>query len=135
MNPRVFFLEEAEAMIPQLEKLVGGLKEKKKLMQKMHDELLVLDLIAGPKSHDYKSKEGREYIDKSSELESLIFSFEEEIMAVNKLGCFLKDMEKGIVDFFHVRGKELVYLCWNIGETRITHYRDLDGGDKKRKPI
>ena len=82
MNPRVFTLEEANALIPKLEKLTEELIQKRNRMQQKHDQLLVLDLIAGDKIHDYSSKDGKEYLEKSAELEALVLSFEEDIMKV-----------------------------------------------------
>lgn len=134
-NPRVFTLAEANSLIPTLEQLMEELLAKKKRMQKHHDQLLVLDLIAGERIHDYQSHDGREYLEKSAELESLILSFEEDILKINETGCFLRDLEKGIVDFFYVHNKQLVYLCWKKGEKKIHFYHDLDDGDRHRKPL
>lgn len=135
MNPRVFALPEANALIPSLEELLDKLLEKKKLMQKMHDQLLVLDLITGGTVQDYQSPDGKEYVEKSAELESLILSFEEDILKINQQGCFLRDLERGILDFFYVHNRELVYLCWKRGEKKIRYYHDLDDSDSNRKPL
>lgn len=135
MNPRVFTLQEAHSVIPKLELLLDELVNKKKRMQKKHDQLLVLDLIAGEKLQDYQSRDGKDYLEKSAELESLILSFEEDILKINQAGCFLRDLEKGIIDFFYVHNKELVYLCWKRGEKKIGYYHDLDDGDRHRKPL
>ena len=135
MNPRVFTLQEAMTLIPRLEQLLDELVNKKKRMQKKHDQLLVLDLIAGEKLQDYQSRDGKDYLDKSAGLESLILSFEEDILKINQAGCFLRDLEKGVVDFFYVHNKELVYLCWRRGEKKIGYYHDLDDGDRHRKPL
>ncbi len=135
MNPKVFTLQEATIMIPRLEELLGELLAKKKKMQKSHDDLLVLDLIAGDRLHDYQSRDGKDYLEKSAELESLVLSFEEDIMKINQAGCFLRDLERGVVDFFYVHNRELVYLCWKKGEKKINYYHDLDDRDRHRKPL
>ena len=135
MNPRVFTIDEAAKLLPKLEELLDALAKKKQEMQKKHDQLLVLDLIAGEKIHDYESRDGKEYLDKSAELETLILSFEEDLVKFNRMGCFLRDIDRGIVDFFHVRNNELVYLCWKRGEKKIGHWHDLDSGYTGRKPL
>ena len=63
MNPRVFTLAEANTLLPTLEQLMEELLAKKKRMQKHHDQLLVLDLIAGEGIHDYQSQDRREYLE------------------------------------------------------------------------
>lgn len=135
MNPHVFTLQEANACISALKPIVDRLSEKKRLMQQRHDQLLVLDLIGGEKIHDYHSSDGKEYLEKSADLENLLLSFEEDIMKVNQLGCFLRDVEQGVVDFFHVMNRELVYLCWRKNEKKISFFHDLDANDRKRKPL
>lgn len=133
--PRVFSVKEANDLLSQIEPLVQSLIEKKMKMQKRHDELLVLDLLGGDKIKDRNTSEGKEYLEKSAELEALILSFEEEIIHVNEYGCFLKDIEKGLVDFFHVREKQLVYLCWKKGENRISFWHEVDDAIDARKPL
>jgi len=135
MNPRVFTVDEASRLIPKLEEMVDALAKKKQDMQKKHDQLLVLDLIAGDKIQDYNSKDGKEYLDKSAELETLILSFEEDLIRFNQMGCFLRDIDHGVVDFFYVRNNELIYLCWKRGEKKITSWHDLDSAYNEKKPL
>ncbi len=135
MNPRIFTLEEANALIPELEPLILDLIEKRKLMQKHHDELLVLDLLSGEKVKDDESSESKEYVEKSAELESLILSFEDQILEVNEKGCIVKDIEQGYVDFFAVRDKFLVCFCWHMGEKKIGYWHSVNDNYKSRKKI
>ena len=46
-----------------------------------------------------------------------------------------KGIEAGLVDFYGLRDDRLVYLCWRLGEERITHWHDLDAGVDGRRPI
>ncbi len=135
MIPRVFSIKEANDLIHNIEPMIESLMDKKLQMQKQHDELLVLDLIGGEKIKDKNAFEGRQYLQKSAELESLILSFEEEILRLNQMGCFLKDIERGLVDFFHVRDKQLVYLCWQKGEKRVGFWHTVDDTLEARKPL
>lgn len=135
VNPRVFSVQEADKLIPQLDKITDCLLQKKEKLQKKHDQLLVLDLLAGEKIHDPNSKDGREYLSKSAELEALILSFEDDIMSVNRLGCYLRDIDKGAVDFFSIHKNELVYLNWQRGEKQIRYYHDVDSHFSERKSL
>lgn len=51
------------------------------------------------------------------------------------IGCELKDLSMGLVDFPSYRGKELVYLCWRRGEPRVEFWHDLNSGFAGRKPL
>jgi hypothetical protein len=135
MNPRIFSIKDANALIPTLEKLTSQLLLKKTEMQKMHDQILILDLLAGDKIHDASSTDGQEYLRKTAELEALVLSFEDDILEINRLGCYLRDINKGSIDFFSVRKNELVYLNWQRGETEIKHYHDIDSHHSQRRPL
>ena len=50
------------------------------------------------------------------------------------IGCVMKGIEAGLVDFYALRDDRLVFLCWRLGEERITHWHDLDTGVEGRQP-
>ena len=57
------------------------------------------------------------------------------IEQVQEIGCLIKDLEIGLVDFPTVfRGTE-VYLCWKLGETSIEFWHGVDEGFRGRKAI
>ena len=134
-HPRIFSIKEANEAIPDIDPVVESLMEKRRLMQTRHDELLVLDLIGGEKIRDTRSLEGKEYLKKSAELENLILSFEEEILRINGIGCFLKDLERGLVDFYHVREKQLIFLCWRKGEKKVGFWHAIDDSREVRNQL
>jgi hypothetical protein len=54
---------------------------------------------------------------------------------VNELGCLVKDLELGLVDFFSMQGSEPVFLCWQFGEPAVSHWHAIDEGFSGRRPI
>jgi hypothetical protein len=50
-------------------------------------------------------------------------------------GCFVKDMNAGLVDFLAKRDGRDVYLCWRYGEPQVAHYHDLHTGYNGRQPV
>ena len=38
---------------------------------------------------------------------------------VEKMGAFVKDLDRGLIDFPHLRGNREVFLCWMVGEKKI----------------
>jgi hypothetical protein len=57
------------------------------------------------------------------------------IHRIEALGCIVKDIDLGLVDFPSMRNGEPVYLCWKAGEPRIAHWHGTDEGFSERKPI
>jgi hypothetical protein len=56
----------------------------------------------------------------------------EEVQAI---GCLVKDLDIGLIDFpTTFRGVE-VYLCWRLGEPGIEYWHGVDEGFRGRKPI
>lgn len=47
----------------------------------------------------------------------------------------LKDPERGLIDFYHQRGDEVVFLCYLLGEADIGYWHTLSGGFAGRQPL
>ena len=58
---------------------------------------------------------------------------------IEAMGCFLKDVDQGLVDFpFLLSGEEedqVVFLCWQFGEPRIFAWHAIDAGFGERRPL
>jgi len=39
------------------------------------------------------------------------------------------------VDFYSLREDRPIFLCWRLGEDRITHWHEIDSGFAGRQPI
>jgi len=60
---------------------------------------------------------------------------EKEIQSLEDLGCVLKDMMTGLIDFPAVRLGMRVWLCWRLGEDRVMFWHGLHEGFAGRKPV
>jgi hypothetical protein len=57
------------------------------------------------------------------------------IEAVQEMGCLIKDLDTGLIDFPTLfRGRE-VYLCWKLGEPDIGFWHGVEEGFAGRKAI
>jgi hypothetical protein len=57
------------------------------------------------------------------------------VREIEALGCVIKDLDLGLLDFLASRGREQVYLCWRLGEPDIRHWHGLQEGFAGRKPL
>ena len=55
--------------------------------------------------------------------------------AIHALGCELKHVDQGLIDFPALREGREVYLCWRLGEPTIGWWHDLDTGFAGRQPL
>jgi hypothetical protein len=57
------------------------------------------------------------------------------LQQVQEIGCVVKDLDIGLIDFPTLfRGVE-VYMCWKLGEPAIEFWHGVDEGFRGRKPI
>jgi len=54
---------------------------------------------------------------------------------INGMGCELKDMNMGLIDFRTTMDGREVYLCWKLGEEHVAYWHDLDTGFASRQPL
>jgi hypothetical protein len=132
MIEKIFSVEEAEKLIPELEKIVESVMENKKNAMAIGEELVELQnqIRAG----EFATNPA-DILNKQTELEFLVRIINEGIEAIESMGCQPKDLDVGLVDFpTYIEGEE-VLLCWKYGEKAIDYYHGLYDGFAGRKPL
>jgi hypothetical protein len=54
---------------------------------------------------------------------------------LGEMGIEVKDPARGLIDFYHWRDGEVVFLCYLLGEADIEYWHTLDGGFAGRQPL
>lgn len=135
VNPKIFNAAEASRTLPLVAVVVRDAMQAWKRLQTARRQLrkasarrpaAEVGVLARPSDEDRRL--GREIKDLEREIEERKAELEE-------LGCYLRDPEKGLVDFPAFVGSELVYLCWSEGETAVTHYHGMRESFTGRKPL
>lgn len=54
---------------------------------------------------------------------------------LQEIGCVLRDLDLGLVDFPALAGGTDVFLCWRLGEDAIRYWHGLTEGYAGRKPL
>jgi hypothetical protein len=70
-----------------------------------------------------------------SQLETCMTKLEDFVDELAEIGCELKDYQAGLIDFVGRHEGRDVYLCWKLGEERITHWHELDSGFAGRQSV
>jgi len=131
--PKRFTLVEAESLLPQLERLLRQaieLKDGFTSAERSVDSITErITMMGGVTVDRGRALEARTRRDESAS--SLRGAIEE----VQEIGCVIKDLDIGLVDFPTLfRGRE-VYLCWKLGEPAIGFWHGVDEGFAGRKAI
>ena len=57
------------------------------------------------------------------------------IMRLEEQGVVVKDLDKGLCDFYALNGERLIFLCWHLGEATVSHWHGLHDGFAGRQSI
>lgn len=57
------------------------------------------------------------------------------VEGIQSRGCLVKDIARGLVDFYALSGDRLIFLCWQLGERTVAHWHTLEGGFAGRQPL
>ena len=128
-----FTLAQAEALLPQVEKLLrdavalrGEFAEAAQALDAVRQRVAFLGGVVVDREKFAVHLRRRDAAE--TRLRQAVSQFEE-------IGCHVKDLDIGLVDFPTVfRGVE-VCLCWKLGEPRIAYWHGADEGFRGRKPI
>jgi hypothetical protein len=123
---RHFTLQEAEALIPELEAI----------FEKVADLAARAELKARSlrKLEDGGAGAAELAIERS-QLQFLAQGLNDWLQKIVDLGGLPKGVEPALVDFPSVIEGREAYLCWRLGEKRITHWHGTDEGFSNRKPL
>jgi hypothetical protein len=72
---------------------------------------------------------------KEEEMTDAMERLEKEIQKLEELGCVLKDMSIGLIDFPAVRLGTRVWLCWKLDEAKVSFWHELHEGFAGRKSV
>lgn len=125
MPTKTFTLDEANRFIPQLEELLAELQD---VRDKIRANADALEAVVERAPKNGGNKAAGEYL-------LLLQRFNVAQGMLNEIGCELKDLNLGLVDFPSYRDGTLVYLCWKRGEARIEYWHPLDSGFAGREPL
>ncbi len=131
-QPRIFTLEEANRILPELEAVLSQIYSQKLRHDCRHDAFFMEELVhlAEPKKELYDP--GRKLEREAQELDQAFLELEKHINKVRELGCIIRSIGNGRIDFLGRLNGELVYFCWQLGEKSIQHYHPLRSPDSQR---
>lgn len=134
-GPRVYTLEEADALVPTFERAFDAIDRHRELLRTVKIKLNALEMIWGPALADDTCPdhgEGRALVEQLADAENAIAG---EVQGLAERSVLVKDVHSGLVDVYHVREGVLVYLCWKRGEPAITAWHHVDTGFADRQTL
>ena len=120
---RRFTLEQANKSLPLVSRIVGDIV-------KAHEAATQLQArIEGGEGSQTEQQQAE------TELEKKLDRLQNLVDELSEVGCELKDYQTGLIDFVGRHQGRDVYLCWKLGEEKVSYWHELSAGFAGRKPI
>jgi hypothetical protein len=130
---RRFTLAEAQSLIPQVERLLrdamtlkAEFDQAETALRRLQERVVLMGGVLPDREGMLAARKRRE--ETGARLRAAL----EE---VQQIGCVVKDLDIGLIDFPTLFRGEEVYLCWKLGEPGIEFWHGVEEGFRGRKPI
>ena len=130
---KTFTLEEANALLPVVESLLGQVIAAKEEAERLESEIQSLRqriFLSGGMTVDIAGVARNR-----TEGEAQVQRAKEVLAEMDSIGVQVKDLDTGLLDFPCRVDGELVLLCWRRGESRIEYWHTLEAGFRGRQPL
>ena len=128
MVNKYFTVESAQKHIPKIKKSLLKLQNLKKVIDSILSIRMDPNEIGYGEFLETNTKLNKEY-------HKLSYEFYKELEKLERIGCLLKDLEQGLVDFYcKFEGRD-VFLCWKLGEYKIKAWHEIDEGFAGRQQV
>ena len=138
MTRRPFMVDQADALIPLLEGVLGDVRGELDRLRLRAEKLQVLDVLWGKRveqpgnpDHEELVEHRRAVLQGEARIAALI---QDEILA-RGIRFPQGGLEQGLLDFPTTYRGRWVYLCWQSGEPRVVAWHELDTGYRGRRPL
>ncbi|MBI3698147.1 MAG: DUF2203 domain-containing protein [Acidobacteria bacterium] len=131
--PRLFTLQEAEELLPTVERSLRTAIESKKSASQF-DEQVNLQLVRINMSGGVQLDLNR-FAEMKAGKEHALEQLKKALDEIETAGVLVKDLDIGLVDFPTLLDGQEVYLCWKLGESHIGFWHHTGEGFQGRKQI
>ncbi len=138
MSGRTFSLPEANALLPEMERVFARLDNALQALVAARDRIAILDALWGPaveEPHNPDHGELRAHREDLAKISRAMEALVESEILARGIRLPGGGLQHGLLDFPASLYGRTVFLCWRRGESEITHWHEVDGGFAGRKPI
>ncbi|MBI3818939.1 MAG: DUF2203 domain-containing protein [Planctomycetes bacterium] len=134
-GPRIFTVEEIDALIPELESKFIELDGLRNRLRTLKIRVDALEMIWGEQVNRDDCSDNKEYLHHIEDMKSAEDEFQKTSASFQEFGATVKGLNPGLLDFYGVRDGFLVYLCWRRGESNCEYWHHIDTGFAGRQRL
>ena len=109
--------DEAQALLPQIRKWLAQLQQLRQVLERQEKRLSALM----KQGHDAGGQTVNDQVRTLADVQEILAEFQ-------RRQIFIKDLERGLVDFPAIIGGKEVFLCWEQDEEAVEFWHDLESG-------
>lgn len=130
MTSRIFSIEEANRTLPLVRSVVTDVVREYAELAGMAREYKALRVRKDRTAdHEERLNHLKQAMHaRSAEIDAYVTELAE-------IGCEMKDLETGLVDFAAEMDDRRVFLCWKLGEDRVDFWHEVTAGFRGRQPL
>lgn len=133
MRITLFSVDEANRLVAEIRPRLEKLRAQKREFDRLDTRRDVLQVAThGADAANPDAVELRTLLEKRQRQGERITH---ELAALQQQGVMVKDLDRGLCDFYALMGDRLVLLCWHLGEPEVAFWHSLDGGFAGRRPL
>ena len=125
-NPSRFFtLDQANQLLEVLRPLVAEMLATRDSILALQPQL---EAVLNKAVHNGGSVVSAEALDAFDALKKSLYT-------IQQYDVFVKDVNRGLIDFPSIRDGNVVFLCWQFGEDEVKFWHEVETGFEDRQPI
>lgn len=128
---RFYAIDEANAALPDVERILGALREQRGELIEARDRAIGLTPEDGAPSPEAAEQLRLLRL----RMQGLIDQMQAGVARLVELDITLRDIQTGLIDFPALVSGRPIWLCWRLGEPDVGHWHAQNEGFDSRRPL
>lgn len=130
-----FDIDKANAALVEVAPLLETLADQRAELIRLRDRSLATPSTSGGGNSDDPGLDPEEGRRIRLRMQGVIDQMAAAVARIDSLGISLRDIERGLIDFPALVSGRQVWLCWQLGESDVAFWHELESGFGGRRPL
>lgn len=126
---KLFTVNEANELLPLVRPVI------EKILETIRGLRAKSEMVIRAEQIDPETPNLMGRLQQNNEIAGFIQQINDYVNEIQQRGCVCKGVEQGLLDFPCLLGNEIVFLCWQYGETEIAYWHRIEDGYAGRRPL
>jgi hypothetical protein len=128
---RFYAIDEANTSLPDVERILGALREQRSELITARDRVVSLT----PEDGEPSPEAAEELRLIRLRMQGLIDQMQAGVARLVEMDITLRDIKSGLIDFPALVSGRPIWLCWRLGEPAVEFWHGHDEGFSNRRPL